>query len=328
MSRLRVVPGIGVKLAERIVAARLECNVDHELAECDRLGVRLLTAGSAEYPRLLKTIDGPPSLLYVRGELMPRDALAIALVGSRHCTHYGLRTAERLAGSLARIGFTVVSGLARGIDGAAHRGAISAGGRTIAVLASGVGNIYPPEHVDLANRILQSGALISEMPTSFEPMAGLFPQRNRIISGMSLGVVVVEAAQRSGALITARHAKEQNREVLAVPGPVDSLASRGCHALLRDGATLVESADDVLDALGPLMEEIRPTSDTTLRHPLELTLNEVERGLLNLIGGDAIAADELVARSQLTAPQILATLSVLEMRRLIRRLPGNVYARR
>ena len=328
MSRLRDVPGIGVKLAERIVAARRECNVDQELAECERLGVHVLTADSSEFPASLKTIPGPPAVLYVRGELLPRDTLAIAIVGSRHCTHYGLRTAERLGGSLARTGFTVVSGLARGIDASAHRGALAAGGRTIAVLASGVGNIYPPEHKELAEQVIKSGALVSEMPTSFEPIAGLFPQRNRIISGLSLGVIVVEAAQRSGALITATHAKEQNREVFAVPGPVDSVASRGCHALLRDGATLVESADDVLDALGPLMDEIKPTADTSVRHPLELTLNDLERKLLDLLGSDAISADELVSRSRLAAPQVLSALSVLEMRRLVRRLPGNMYARR
>lgn len=328
MSRLRDVPGIGIKLAERIVAARRECNVEQELADCERLGVRLITSETADFPQSLKTIPSPPAVLYVRGDLLPRDTLAIALVGSRHCTHYGLRTAERLGSSLARIGFTVVSGLARGIDAAAHRGALSAGGRTIAVLASGVGNIYPPEHGELAEQIVKSGALVSEMPTSFEPIAGLFPQRNRIISGLSLGVIVVEAAQRSGALITARHAKEQNREVFAIPGPIDSLASRGCHALLRDGACLVESADDVLDALGPLMNEIKPSPDTSVRHPLELTLNDLERKLLDLLGSDAISADELVGRSRLAAPQVLSALSVLEMRRLVRRLPGNIYARR
>ncbi len=327
-SRLRDVPGIGVKLAERIAAARREKDVEHELAECERLGVRVLTPDSADFPATLKGIPGPPALLYVRGDLLPRDALAVAVVGSRHCTAYGLRTAERLGSSLARIGFTVVSGLARGIDAAAHRGALAASGRTIAVMASGVGNIYPPEHGELAEQIIKAGALVSEMPTQFEPMAGLFPQRNRIISGLSLGVILVEAAQRSGALITATHAKEQNREVFAVPGPIDSLASRGCHALLRDGATLVESAEDVLDALGPLMNEIKPTPDTAVRHPLELTLNEIERKLLDMIGSEAISADELVARCQLPAPQVLSTLSVLEMRRLVRRMPGNVYARR
>lgn len=327
-SQLCDVPGIGSKLAQRIVAARSECPVERELAECTRLGVRLITAASPEYPRSLNTISGPPVLLYLRGEMRPRDALAIGIVGSRHCTHYGLRIAERLASSLARIGFTIVSGLARGIDAAAHRGALAAGGRTLAVLASGVGNIYPPDHCDLAEQIIGSGALLSEMPTSFQPLAGLFPQRNRIISGLSLGIIVIEAGQRSGALITARHAKEQNREVFAVPGPVDNAASRGCHALLRDGATLVETTDDVLDALGPLIDEIEPLPGTTVRHPLELTLNDRERFLLNLMGSDAISADELVSSSQLTAPQVLSALSVLEMRRLVRRLPGNIYARR
>jgi len=328
MSRLRDVPGIGVKTAERIMRARTECNVDQELADCQRLGVKLIAAGSPEFPQGLQNIPDPPMMLYVRGELLPRDALAIGLVGSRHCTHYGMRTAERLAASLARIGFTIVSGLARGIDRLAHQGALDAGGRTIAVLASGVGNIYPPEHVDLSEKVTKAGALVSEVPTSFEPMAGLFPQRNRIISGLSLGVIVVEAAMRSGALITARHAKEQNREVFAVPGPVDSLASRGCHALLRDGATLVETAEDVLDALGPLMNEIKPSPETSVRHPLELMLNELERKLLDLIGSESVSPDELVARSQLVAPQVLSALSVLEMRRLVRRLPGNMYARR
>jgi DNA processing protein len=328
MSQLRRVPGIGPKLAERIAAARRECNVDQEVAECQRLNARVLTTESPEFPAQLGNIPDPPAVLYVRGRFEPRDALAIAIVGSRHCTHYGLRQADRLAGALARVGFTIVSGLARGIDAAAHRAAIAAGGRTIAVLASGVGNIYPPEHAELAEQVIRSGALVSEMPTHFEPIAGLFPQRNRIVSGLSLGVLVIEAAQRSGALITARHAKEQNREVLAVPGPIDSLASRGCHALLRDGAVLVESAEDVLDALGPLMNEIKPTPDTAVRHPLELTLNEQERALLDAIGSESVSADELVARSTLPAPQVLSTLSVLEMRRLVRRLPGNVYARR
>jgi DNA processing protein len=328
MSQLRHVPGVGPKLAERIAAARRECNVDHEVAECQRLQARVLAAGSPELPAQLGNIPDPPAVLYVRGRFEPRDALAIAIVGSRHCTHYGLRQADRLGGALARVGFTIVSGLARGIDAAAHRAAIAAGGRTIAVLASGVGNIYPPEHAELAEQVITAGALVSEVPTHFEPMAGLFPQRNRIVSGLSLGVLVIEAAQRSGALITARHAKEQNREVLAVPGPIDSLASRGCHALLRDGAVLVESAEDVLDALGPLMNEVKPTADTTVRHPLELTLNDQERALLDAIGSEAVSADELVSRSSLPAPQVLSTLSVLEMRRLVRRMPGNVYARR
>ena len=190
--------------------------------------------------------------------------MAVAIVGTRHATRYGLAQAERLAGSLARTGFTVVSGLARGIDAAAHRGALAAGGRTIAVLASGLLEIYPPEHDKLADEVAASGYLVSESPPRMVPLSGAFPQRNRIISGLSLGTIVVEAADRSGALITARHAYEQGREVFAVPGPIDSRMSRGCHALIKDGAKLVESIDDVLAELGPLAENIQRDDGT---HP-------------------------------------------------------------
>ena len=214
----------------------------------------------------------PP--LRPRGRSSRRDALAVAIVGSRKCTPYGLRIAERLGHSLGRVGLTVVSGLARGIDAAAHRGALEAGGRTIAVLANGLAEVYPPEHEGLAREVAASGAVISELPMRQEPLAGLFPQRNRIISGLSLGVVVVEATPRSGSLSTARHAMEQNREVFAVPGPVDSLASRGCHRLIRDGARLVETVDDILEELGPLVREVRPSADATpVRHPAELALS-------------------------------------------------------
>jgi DNA processing protein len=327
-SRLRDVPGIGPKLASRLMAARREHDAAAELARCQQANVCIVCEGDAAFPAALRTIPTPPAFLYLRGELLPRDALAIAVVGSRHCSHYGLRQAERLAGSLARVGFTIVSGLARGIDAAAHRGALAAGGRTIAVLANGLALVYPPEHKDLAEQVAGCGALVSETPMTFEPMAGLFHQRNRVISGLSLGVVVVEAADRSGALITARHAEQQNREVLAVPGPIDSPTSRGPHRLIRDGAKLVESADDVLEALGPLMTEVRPTPDSAVRHPLELTLNDSERQLLDLFGPEPVQADELVARSKLPAPQVLSTLSVLEMRRLVQRLAGNRYVRR
>lgn len=327
-SVLRDVPGIGPKLAPRIAAARREQDAVRELALCQERNVRILSSVDADFPDGLRTIPAPPALIYLRGTLLPRDGLAVAIVGSRHCTHYGMRQAERLASSLARVGFTIVSGLARGIDAAAHRAAITAGGRTIAVLANGLATVYPPEHRELAQRVAQHGAVVSETPMTFEPMAGLFHRRNRVISGLSLAVVVVEAADRSGALITAKHAVEQNREVMAVPGPIDSPLSRGPHRLLRDGATLVESADDVLAVLGPLMNEIKPSNDTTVRHPLELTLNDTERRLLEIMGHESVSADDLVARSELSASQTLATLSVLEMRRLVRRLPGNLYVRK
>ena len=232
-----------------------------------------------------------------------------------------------MAGSLARAGLTVISGLARGIDAAAHRGALAVGGRTIAVLATGVLKIYPPEHDKLAAEIAARGALVSESPAHGEPMAGMFPQRNRLISGMSLGVIVVEAAERSGALITARHAMEQGREVFATPGNVDSRTSRGCHRLIRDGAKLVESADDVLEELGPLVEATPRDDGQMIHQPAELLLNDQEQQVLLAVGGAATGIDQIISETGLPVPQVLSTLSVLEMRRLIRRLSGTMVVR-
>jgi DNA processing protein len=258
---------------------------------------------------------------------MPNDAMAIGIVGTRHATSYGLRQAERLAGGLSRAGLTIISGLARGIDAAAHRGALSAGGRTIAILASGVMNIYPPEHDQLAAEIAAQGALVSEAPPLSSPLAGTFPQRNRIISGMSLGIIVVEAAHRSGALITARHAMEQGREVFAVPGHVDSRTSQGCHALIRDGARLIETADDVLEELGPLVEAIPRDDGRSIHHPAELLLSEIEQHVLSAVNTEATTLDQIIIQTGLPVPQVLATVSVLEMRRLIRRLSGSTVIR-
>ncbi len=325
---LRDVPGIGPKLADNIADAAQHKGAQAELDLCRRHGVHLLAQRHPEYPPLLKDIPDPPSLLYVRGHLEPPDQLAIAIVGSRRATPYGERTAERLSGALARTGFTVVSGMARGIDAAAHRGALKAGGRSIAVLANGLASIYPPEHVDLARALTESGAILSEMPMLQSPLAGLFTQRNRIISGLCLGVVVVEATPRSGSLSTARHALEQNREVFAVPGPVDSLSSRGCHRLIRDGARLVETVDDILEELGPLSREVRAAPDEPpVRHPAELALSDSERDLLGHLGDDPTGVDELIGSTHLTAGQVMATLSVLELKRLVRRLPGHRFVR-
>ncbi|AGA30481.1 DNA protecting protein DprA [Singulisphaera acidiphila DSM 18658] len=328
VSTLRDVQGIGPKIADRIATARRDHDAGAELERCRRVGVQVVTSNDPLYPPPLQDIPDPPFLLYIKGSYEPRDPLAIALVGSRRCTPYGLRVAERLGASLARVGITVVSGLARGIDAAAHRGALKAGGRTLGVMANGLGQVYPPEHEDLAAQIADSGAVISEMPMGQGPLAGLFPQRNRIISGLSLGVVVIEATPRSGSLSTAHHAMEQNRDVFAVPGPVDSLSSHGCHRLIRDGARLVETVDDILEELGPLVREIRPSSEETpVRHPAELTLSDLERSLLGQLDDRPTAVDELIGRTGLVASQVLATLSVLEMRRLVRRLPGHQFVR-
>jgi len=327
-SQLRDVTGVGAKLAERIGQVRHEQSGRIELESCRKMGVDVIVRGDPAYPEPLEEIPDPPSLLYVKGNLESRDQLAIAIVGSRKCTPYGLRVAERLAAALARTGFTVISGLARGIDAAAHRGALKAGGRTLAVLANGLSQIYPPEHEELAREVSRAGALISETPLFQQPMAGLFPQRNRIISGLSLGVVVIEATPRSGSLSTAAHAVEQNREVFAVPGPVDSLASRGCHRLIRDGAKLVETVEDVLEELGPLVREVRTNPDEPpVRHPAELALTDDERALLGHLGDGPIGVDELIVKTRMTAGQVMATLSVLEVKRLVRRMPGHTFVR-
>ena len=327
-SRLRAVPGVGPKLTRAIVQARAEVDVEAILSICREHALGIVTDGDAEYPRLLREIHDPPGALFVRGSWQPGDALAIAIVGTRHASHYGLRQAERLARGLAQAGVTVVSGLARGIDAAAHRGALAAGGRTLAVLASGLLNVYPPEHRELADEIAAHGALLSEAPPHSPPRSGAFPQRNRLISGLSLGVVVVEAAQRSGALISAEHAMEQGRDVFAVPGRVDVRTSRGCHRLLREGAKLVERVEDILDELGPLVEAAPRGDGSTLRSAAELQLNPQEQSVLNAVSTEPTNIDDVVVRSGLPVQRVLATLSVLEMRRLICRVSGSLVARR
>jgi DNA processing protein len=324
---LQLVDGIGPKIAARIVAARDEIDAEAELQLAAEHGIDVLTEANAQYPRPLLQIHDPPGVLFRRGQSLAQDELAVAIVGTRHATRYGLAQAERLAGSLARTGFTVVSGLARGIDAAAHRGALAAGGRTIAVLASGLLEIYPPEHEKLADEVAQSGYLVSEAPPRMVPISGAFPQRNRVISGLSVGTIVVEAPERSGALITARHAYEQGREVFAVPGPIDSRMSRGCHALIKDGAKLVESIDDVLAELGPLAENIEREDGTMLQQPAELMLNEIEQQVLAAIDNAPTSVDAISTASGLPIHRVLSTISVLEMRRLIRRTSGTQVSR-
>jgi DNA processing protein len=327
-SQLRDVPGVGPRLAAKIVAAPEEIDAEREIQLCRERGVAIVCDGDPQYPRLLREIHNPPTLLFVHGQIRPEDALAVAIVGTRHASTYGRQQAERLAGGLARAGLTIVSGLARGIDAAAHRGALQAGGRTVALLGSGVLNIYPPEHVELADQVRAQGAVISEQPPNSEPLSGSFPQRNRLISGMSLGVVVVEAAERSGALISARLAMEQGREVFAVPGRIDSRTSRGCHRLIRDGARLVESVDDVLDELGPLVEAAPRPDGQVVHHPAELQLNDQELQVLNAIESEPTSIDQVVTASGLPVHRVLSTISVLEMRSLVRRVSGNYVSRR
>jgi DNA processing protein len=324
---LEQISGIGPKLAMQIQAAKHSNAAEHEWRLACEHGFRFLERGTPSFPTNLDQVDDAPRLLRCRGEVLKRDDMAVAIVGARRCTVYGQQQAERLGRALAMAGLTIVSGLARGIDGAAHRGALAVGGRTIAVSATGLLEVYPPEHKDLAAQIAESGAILSENRFEQKPSPGLFPQRNRIISGLSLGVIIVEANRKSGALHTARHANEQGREVMALPGRVDSLASEGCHDLIRDGATLIRDADDVLHALGPLIEPVKCEVNGEVRSTRELTLNDQERAVLNCVHSDPRPVDDVIQEAGIEPSRVLATLTVLEMKRLVRRLPGGMYTR-
>ena len=336
-SQLMSVPGIGPAIAQAVLESSARMAEDL-LVTCRREAVQILLESDPGYPAWLRRIDDPPCVLFVRGAVQACDALAVAVVGARHATSYGMKTAEQLGGALAHAGYTVVSGLARGIDAAAHRGALAAGGRTLAVLGSGVLSVYPPEHRGLAAEIAAAGGVLSEPPPLTPPTAGAFPQRNRIISGLSLGTVVVQAAERSGAMITARMAGEQGREVFAVPGEISCRMSRGCHRLIQDGAKLVDSIDDILTELGPLskvtvdpaLEQASAARAAVAPRPAERLLTTEETCILEAIGTAATGSliDQVIHDSGLAASQVLAAMSVLETRRLVTRLPGSRVARR
>jgi DNA processing protein len=330
-SDLERVPGVGPKLSRRIVAASATLDVDAILKTCGEYQIDVLMEHDERYPRMLREIPDPPGVLFLWGSILPQDALAIAIVGTRHASAYGARQAERLSIELARAGFTIVSGLARGIDASAHRGCLQAGGRTMAVLGGGFLRLYPPEHSDLAKRIREQGGLLSESPPEWPPSSGNFPQRNRVITGMSLGVIVVEAGDRSGALISARHALEQGREVFAVPGRIDSPVSRGCHQLLRDGAKLVQRVDDIIEEVGTLVACVantreRPTSHSAeyenMAMPLPPSLSTEERQIWYAIGDARITVDQVVAATRLPIHLVLQNISRLELRHLVRRVSG------
>jgi DNA processing protein len=337
LEQLQEVPHIGEKLSYQFVEALRQLDLKAEIELIEKHNVRLLAHGDPGYPKALAGIEDPPPMLYYRGTWAESDTRAVGVVGSRHCTSYGRRMAERMASGLARAGFTVVSGLARGIDGAAHRAALDAGGRTIAVLAGGLSEIYPPEHKDLSEAVEKSGCLVSETPMMSAPQAGMFPARNRIISGLSVAVVIVEASDRSGALITADHAAVQSREVFAVPGNVDSVASSGTLKLLRDGARLVRDADDILEDLAGLSKPSRAPAAKTIHPPSAdpptvpmppAGLDETQRRLWDSLSDGPRHIDDLVRTLGVPVAQLNGMLMMLEMKKTVRRLPGNVYERR
>ena len=298
-----------------------------QAAMAARCGARLVLMDDAEYPASLRPIDYPPPFLLVRGEIRREDGLAIAVVGSRRASPYGLRMAERLGGDLAARGVTVVSGLARGVDTAAHRGALDAGGRTLAVLGSGVDVVYPPENRRLAAEVSDAGALVSQFPMGTAPLPSHFPARNRVIAGLTLGTVVVEAAERSGALITARCAGELGREVYAVPGSVAAPGSQGTHALIQDGAKLVQGWEDVVAEWPREWRRALKTPGPTAPEAEGVDGSPGQGRLLALLGDEPIAVDAMVERSGLPPGEVSAALTALELLGLARRTAGQHFVR-
>jgi len=309
-----------------LVAARKRGDHEREIARADEAGIALVAPGDVGYPKRLLDLTTPPPLLYVRGSIDEADGAAVAVIGARRCTHYGRAQAARIASDLADSGVTIVSGLARGVDAASHAGALAAGGRTLAVLGCGVDVVYPREHRQLYRKIEISGAVLSEYPLGTPPVRWNFPRRNRIISGLSLGVVVVEASLRSGTLVTVEWALDQGRDVFAVPGNVDSPLSRGTHRLIREGAKLVEEAGDILEELGGYEFMTRPRKTSPSQKGSSPRLGPRESHLLSLLSTTPLPLDDLVQRSGYPVSVVSALLTLLELKGLVTPTPGNRFA--
>jgi len=339
VSQLMKVEGIGSVIAERIAASRDKFDSCAEVELAGKLGVWLVHMEDPQYPPVLKQIYDPPPVLYIKGTLSREHNLGVAIVGSRRCSLYGQEQASRLAHLLAAAGFTIISGMARGIDTAAHTGALAAEGRTLAVQGCGLARIFPPENAKLFELISASGACISELPLQTEPLAENFPPRNRIIAGLSLGTIIIEAGLRSGALITAKAALESNREVMAVPGKIDSPLSQGSHYLIKQGAKLIESVEDVMEALGYIGEQLKEYAALTANEATErveaplfetakLNLKGNEKTIYDTLGKEPLHIDQVIADTNLPAGTVNAAVVSLRLKGLIKQLPGNLFAKR
>jgi DNA processing protein len=328
LSQLQRVHGIGDDVAAAIANWEKTIDLKAELKRISDFNCRIVTQEDENYPELLRQIYDPPIVLYVRGELLANDKNSVALVGSRMTTHYGTEVARKLAFQLAYLGVTVVSGGARGIDTAVHQGALNANGRTIAVLGTGINLVFPPENLALFERIAASGAVMTQFPFNRPADKQSFPIRNRIVAGMTLGTVVIEANLTSGALITANMAVENGRQVFAVPGRIDSPRSKGCHDLIKKGAKLCEGAEDILsefEYLFPRSHRAPGSGETAM--PPAATLTENEQSVFDALTPEEASIDELIRRSGLPASTVTVALLGLEMKRLIRQLPGKLFIR-
>jgi DNA processing protein len=311
--------GLGAKVVERVLAARKNVNLDQVWEKIQSQGIKILTWQDKEYPARLKEINQPPPVLYIRGEYLPDDLFAVAIVGTRRVTPYGRQVTEELASFLASNGITVVSGLARGVDAIAHQSALKVGGRTIGVLGSGVDVIYPPEHAKLAGEMMERGAVVSDYAPGTPPDASNFPPRNRIISGLSLAVVAVEAGETSGALITAEFAAEQGREIFAVPGSIFAPQSKGTNKLIQNGAQPLLSVNDIMQAL----DFTRIGEHKAARKVLPA--DETESRLLNVLSAEPLHVDEIRSQTDLPIERVSATLALMELKGMVRQVGGMNY---
>ncbi|MGA2916120.1 MAG: DNA-processing protein DprA [Sedimentisphaerales bacterium] len=336
---LAKVEDIGQKTAEEICRTRDKFDVEKEIALAEKLGVWIINIEDDRFPVLLKKIYDPPPVLYIKGTLEKSDSFAIAIVGSRRCSYYGSEQASRFAHLLASIGVTIVSGMARGIDSAAHSGALSANGRTFAVQGCGLARIFPPENKQLFEKISQNGACISELPLEYEPLAENFPPRNRIIAGLSLAVIVVEAMSRSGALITARAALENDREVMAIPGKVDSPLSKGPHSLIKQGAKLIESVEDVIEAFEYLQNDFKEyvsqstgksiqNVEKSLFDVSQLNLTDVERKMFDCLNNEPVHIEQIITQTGISAGKVNAALVSLRLKGIVKQLPADYFVKR
>ncbi len=317
--------GVGEKLALKIIAQRDGIDFETEVEKASDAGARIITPEDDEYPAALKTIHDPPLALYIRGRILPQDSKAIGIVGSRSTSHYGLTTADRLAYQLGQTGFAVVSGLARGTDTAAHSGALKGGGRTIAVLGGALDCLYPPENAELAQKISKSGAVVSEYPMGRKADRMTFPYRNRIISGMSMGVLVIESAIKGGSMHSAEAAMEQGRTVFALPGRIDLPGARGPHMLIKNGAKLVERLDDILEEYEFLIppEEREAPQDEVAARP-DVPLSTEESKVVEALWQEPLDIDSLARKVGMKSHELSSLLLGLEMKRVLRMRPGRM----
>lgn len=311
--------GLGLKVIERVVQARTSVDLERVWEKIEKQGIKILTWQDEAYPQRLKEIDQPPPVLYIRGEYLPDDLFAVAIVGTRRVTSYGRQITEELSAFLAANGMTVISGLARGVDAIAHQTSLKAGGRTIAVLGSGVDKIYPPEHRGLAEHMMERGAIISDYAPGTPPEASNFPPRNRIISGLSLAVVVVEAGETSGALITAEFAAEQGREVFAVPGSILAPQSKGTNKLIQNGALPLLSVNDLMQAL----DITRVGEQKAVRKIMPA--DAIEAKLLTVLTHEPLHVDEIRSQSELPIEKVSAALVLMELKGMVRQVGGMNY---